>query len=64
MDDLHIRLPKELKQQLKRHCRDANLSVTSAVIVMITNELRDKTLSPPLSDDNTDDQFVGFFLRQ
>lgn len=64
MDDLHIRLPEELKRKLKRHCRDANLSVTSAIIIMITNELRDRRLSSLDSDVNDEDQFVGFLLRQ
>lgn len=64
MDDLHIRLPEELKRRLKRHCRDANLSVTSAIIMMITNELHDRKLSPPGSDMRDKDEFVGFLLRQ
>lgn len=64
MDDLHIRLPKELKRQLKRHCRDANLSVTSAIIIMITNELHDRRLALPDSHMDDEDEFVGFLLRQ
>lgn len=64
MDDLHIRLPEELKRQLKKHCRDANISVTSAIIIMITNEIRDCRLSLTDADSNEDDQFVGFLLRQ
>lgn len=64
MDDLHIRLPKELKQQLKRHCRDANISVTSAIIMMITNEIRDGRLSLPDRKSNDENEFVGFLLRQ
>lgn len=64
MDDLHIRLPEELKRQLKRHCRNANLSVTSAIIIMITNELRDPKLSPSGGDMNAGSEFVGFLLRQ
>ncbi|MBK4216632.1 hypothetical protein JJJ17_11900 [Paracoccus caeni] len=64
MDDLHIRLPEGLKRQLKKHCRDANISVTSAIIIMITNELREQKLSPLDSSIGDDDQFVGFLLRQ
>ena len=64
MDDLHIRLPEELKRQLKRHCRDANISVTSAIIMMITNELHDRRLSPPDNQMKDEDEFVGFLLRQ
>lgn len=64
MDDLHIRLPKGLKQQLKTHCRGANLSVTSAVIMMITNELREGRLAPAAKNTEGDDPFMGFFLRQ
>lgn len=64
MDDLHIRLPEELKRQLKRHCRDANLSVTSAIIMMITNELHHRRLSPPDNHMNDEEEFVGFLLRQ
>lgn len=64
MDDLHIRLPEELKNQLKKHCRGANLSVTSAIIMMITNELREGRLAPAAKNAEDEDQFVGFFLRQ
>lgn len=64
MDDLHIRLPEGLKRQLKKHCRDANISVTSAIIMMITSELRDRKLSPPDNDMDDEDKFVGFLLRQ
>lgn len=64
MDDLHIRLPEELKRQLKRHCRDANISVTSAIIIMITNEIRDCRLSLSDAESNDENAFVGFLLRQ
>lgn len=64
MDDLHIRLPEELKRKLKKHCRDANISVTSAIIMMITSELRDRKLSLPDSDMDGEDNFVGFLFRQ
>ena len=64
MEDLHIRLPKELKQHLKKHCREANISVTSAIIIMINSELRDRKLSPPGSLVGDEDAFVGFMLRQ
>lgn len=64
MDDLHIRLPEELKRQLKRHCRDANISVTSAIIIMITNEIRECRLSLSDGESTEEDEFVSFLLRQ
>lgn len=64
MDDLHIRLPEGLKQQLRTHCRGANISVTSAIIMMITNELREGRLVPSATNSEVDDQMLGFFLRQ
>lgn len=64
MDDLHVRLPERLKNRLKTHCRNANISVTSAIIMMITNELREGRLAPVASDADDEGDFVGFFLRQ
>ncbi|WP_347918397.1 hypothetical protein [Paracoccus marcusii] len=64
MDDLHIRLPEALKKNLKKHCREANISMTSAIIIMINNELRDRKLLPPDSLVDDEDAFVGFVLRQ
>lgn len=65
MEHLHIRLPLELKSHLKKHCRDQNIAVTSAIITMIVRELRERSLT--LSDgvaDDSDAAFLGFILRQ
>lgn len=65
MEHLHIRLPGTLKKQLKNHCRDQNLSVTSAVIVMITKELRERSLTASSETGTADeDRMLGFVLRQ
>ena len=65
MDHLHIRLPKELKLKLKTHCRDQNVAVTSAIIMMIVRELRERSLATEATaDDHGDGPSLGFVLRQ
>lgn len=65
MDHLHIRLPVDLKFELKRHCRDQNVAVTSAIIMMIVRELRERSLATEATTDNNGDvPSLGFVLRQ
>lgn len=65
MDHLHIRLPEGLKLELKRHCRDRNIAVTSAIIMMIVKELRERNLAIEGMTDNHDvGSSLGFVLRQ
>ena len=65
MEDLHIRLPKGLKTKLKKHCRDQNIAVTSAVIFMITRELRERSLATDGEEfDQDSTPSLGFILRQ
>lgn len=65
MDHLHIRLPRELKFELKKHCRDRNVAVTSAIIMMIVKELRERSLAIEATTDNHGDvPSLGFVLRQ
>lgn len=65
MDHLHIRLPTGLKKQLKKHCRDQNISVTSALIIMINKELRDGSLTNASATHDLDEgHALGFVLRQ
>lgn len=65
MDHLHIRLPADLKLELKRHCRDRNIAVTSAIIMMIVRELRERDAA--ISGTTASHGVVpslGFVLRQ
>lgn len=65
MDHLHIRLPAELKDELKRHCRDQNIAVTSAIIMMIVKELREHTMTKQaMAEGNLQTASLGFVLRQ
>lgn len=65
MEHLHVRLPKELKFALKRYCRDNNIAVTSALIIMITNELRNRSFAIGDAANNPGDTpSLGFVLRQ
>lgn len=65
MDHLHIRLPTGLKKQLKKYCRDQNISVTSALIIMINKELRDRSLTNASATHEPDEgHALGFVLRQ
>lgn len=65
MDHLHIRLPAGLKADLKRHCRDQNIAVTSAVIMMIVKELqqRNSTLNGATESIGSASS-LGFVLQQ
>ena len=48
---------------LKQHCRDENIAVTSAVIIMIVRELQERTLT--LNEvDQSETTSLGFVLRQ
>ena len=65
MDHLHIRLPENLKFELKKHCRDQNIAVTSAIIMMIVKELRERSLATEATaEDHGDSPSPGFVLRQ
>lgn len=65
MDHLHIRLPEDLKCELKRHCRQQNVAVTSAIIMMIVKELRERNLATEgTTDSHGDGPSLGFILRQ
>lgn len=65
MDHLHIRLPANLKSDLKRHCREQNIAITSAVIMMIIREMRERSLTlDRATDDHGEAPSLGFVLRQ
>ena len=64
MDDLHIRLPADLKHELKRYCREQNIAVTSAIIMMIVRELQEGNLTYQGSIENAEVQPLGFILQQ
>lgn len=65
MDHLHIRLPPELKRKLKVHCRDQNIAVTSAIIIMIARELHEHSLIPSETDiGQPGASYLGFMLQQ
>lgn len=65
MDHLHIRLPADLKADLKRHCRAQNVAVTSAIIMMIFRELREHSLTlDGAAENHGESASLGFVLRQ
>lgn len=63
MEHLHIRLPAELKHAFRQRCRDRNISVTSALIIMMTAEVEWPGFVTPIARDELT-MPLGFVLQQ
>ncbi|TYP60847.1 hypothetical protein A9A71_121456 [Stutzerimonas stutzeri] len=61
MEDLHFRLPAKLKRDFSTRCEAKNISMTSALILMIDHELKSGFLA---NETSTSDSFepLGFFF--
>lgn len=62
MDDLHIRLPSQLKHDFRERCARKNISMTSALIFMMDRELKDGFLFDEKHYSSQQTELLGFFL--
>lgn len=45
MDHLHIRVPAALKEKFKERCKNYNVALTSAIIMLMKKELQSDDLT-------------------
>ncbi|SCY13973.1 hypothetical protein SAMN05660710_00804 [Paracoccus tibetensis] len=62
MDDLHIRLPSQLKHDFRESCARKNLSMTSALIFMMNREMKEGFLVDEKHYLSQETELLGFFL--
>lgn len=62
MEHLHIRLPAELKNAFRQRCRERNISVTSALIMMMSEQV--ESAAADAASESYTTIPLGFVLRQ
>lgn len=60
--DLHVRIPTNLKGSFADACQASGLNMTSVIVMLIRKELSERVILSPMAQDH--DPSLGFVLKQ